>query len=214
MSGRGTLLSRSLGQETRLLPRRARRGRQSPTPTPTPHPTKTQQPGPSRSPAARQLPPTHRPLPGTAPLRPARARAPSTGRGRTQSGGCGRAAVRDGGEEVWAGEEMQSCAGKARKPPGRQTTTAAPPLRLDSQKPAEGCSTSPRQPPPPPPPTNTHLFLAHSGLKWIVRQILPPRYILAVLPSSSGSSISGATGPVAIRLGSVRFDSELGAAVC
>lgn len=35
-------------------------------------------------------------------------------------------------------------------------------------------------------------FLAHSGLKCIVRQILPPRYILAVLPSSSGSSISGA----------------------
>ena len=46
-----------------------------------------------------------------------------------------------------------------------------------------------KRPPPPPPP---HLFFAHSGLKWIVRQILPPRYILAVLPSSSGSSISGA----------------------
>lgn len=44
---------------------------------------------------------------------------------------------------------------------------------------------------PQPPPA--HLFFAHSGLKWIVRQILPPRYILAVLPSSSGSSISGAT---------------------
>lgn len=26
-------------------------------------------------------------------------------------------------------------------------------------------------------------FLAHSGLKWIVRQILPPRYIFAVLPA-------------------------------
>lgn len=38
-----------------------------------------------------------------------------------------------------------------------------------------------------------HLFLAHSGLKWMVKQIFPPRYILAVLPSSSGSSISGAT---------------------
>jgi len=46
----------------------------------------------------------------------------------------------------------------------------------------------------------THLFLAHSGLKWMVRQILPPLYILAVLPSSSGSSISGAT---AERFGSV-----------
>ena len=26
----------------------------------------------------------------------------------------------------------------------------------------------------------------HSGLKWIVKQIFPPRYIFAVLPSSSG----------------------------
>mmetsp|Transcript_9482 Transcript_9482/g.15153 ORF Transcript_9482/g.15153 Transcript_9482/m.15153 type:complete len:210 (-) Transcript_9482:113-742(-) len=33
-------------------------------------------------------------------------------------------------------------------------------------------------------------FLAQSGLKWMVRQIFPPRYIFAVLPSSSGSSIS------------------------
>ena len=34
--------------------------------------------------------------------------------------------------------------------------------------------------------------LPQSGLKWSERQILPPRYILAVLPSSSGSAISGA----------------------
>lgn len=39
---------------------------------------------------------------------------------------------------------------------------------------------------------NFGTFLAHSGLKWSVRQILPPRYIFAVLPSSSGSAISGA----------------------
>ena len=37
-----------------------------------------------------------------------------------------------------------------------------------------------------------HLFLAQRGLKCTVRQILPPRYILAVLPSSSGMQISGA----------------------
>jgi hypothetical protein len=36
------------------------------------------------------------------------------------------------------------------------------------------------------------MFRAHRGLKWSLRQILPPRYILAVLPSSSGSAISGA----------------------
>ena len=28
----------------------------------------------------------------------------------------------------------------------------------------------------------THAFLAQSGLKWIVRQIFPPRYIFEVLP--------------------------------
>ena len=32
---------------------------------------------------------------------------------------------------------------------------------------------------------------AHSGLKWSVRQILPPRYIWAVLPSNSGKASSG-----------------------
>jgi hypothetical protein len=35
-------------------------------------------------------------------------------------------------------------------------------------------------------------FLDHSGLKWIVKQIFPPRYILLVFPSNSGSSSSGA----------------------
>ncbi len=39
---------------------------------------------------------------------------------------------------------------------------------------------------------SAHLFFAQSGLKCTVRQILPPRYIFAVLPSSSGSWISGA----------------------
>lgn len=39
---------------------------------------------------------------------------------------------------------------------------------------------------------NFGTFLAHSGLKWSVKQILPPRYIFAVLPSNSGSAISGA----------------------
>jgi len=39
---------------------------------------------------------------------------------------------------------------------------------------------------------NLGTFLAQSGLKWSVRQIFPPRYILAVLPSSSGRAISGA----------------------
>lgn len=37
-----------------------------------------------------------------------------------------------------------------------------------------------------------YLFFAHNGLKCTVRQILPPRYIFAVLPSSSGIWISGA----------------------
>ena len=38
-------------------------------------------------------------------------------------------------------------------------------------------------------------FFAQSGLKWLLRQIFPPRYILLVLPSSSGSTISkGVTG--------------------
>jgi len=35
-------------------------------------------------------------------------------------------------------------------------------------------------------------FLAHNGLKWSDKHILPPLYILAVLPSSSGNAISGA----------------------
>lgn len=39
---------------------------------------------------------------------------------------------------------------------------------------------------------NLGTFLAHKGLKWSVKQILPPRYILAVLPSNSGKAISGA----------------------
>lgn len=39
---------------------------------------------------------------------------------------------------------------------------------------------------------NLGTFLAHNGLKWSVKQILPPRYILAVFPSNSGSAISGA----------------------
>lgn len=39
---------------------------------------------------------------------------------------------------------------------------------------------------------NLGTFLAQSGLKWSDRQILPPRYILAVFPSSSGRAISGA----------------------
>lgn len=39
---------------------------------------------------------------------------------------------------------------------------------------------------------NFGTFLAHSGLKWSVKQILPPRYIFAVLPSNSGRAISGA----------------------
>lgn len=38
----------------------------------------------------------------------------------------------------------------------------------------------------------TDLFLAHRGLKCTVRQMEPPRYIFAVLPSSSGILISGA----------------------
>ena len=37
---------------------------------------------------------------------------------------------------------------------------------------------------------NLGTFFAHSGLKWSVRHILPPLYILAVLPSSSGIAIS------------------------
>ncbi len=37
-----------------------------------------------------------------------------------------------------------------------------------------------------------HLFLAHSGLKCTVRQMEPPRYIFAVLPSREGILISGA----------------------
>ena len=36
-----------------------------------------------------------------------------------------------------------------------------------------------------------HLFLAHSGLKCTVRQMAPPRYILAVFPSREGILISG-----------------------
>ena len=39
---------------------------------------------------------------------------------------------------------------------------------------------------------NFGTFLAHRGLKWSVRQILPPLYILAVFPSNSGNAISGA----------------------
>lgn len=39
---------------------------------------------------------------------------------------------------------------------------------------------------------NFGTFLPHKGLKCSVRQIFPPRYILAVFPSSSGSAISGA----------------------
>jgi hypothetical protein len=39
---------------------------------------------------------------------------------------------------------------------------------------------------------NLGTFLAQSGLKWSVRQILPPRYILAVFPSRPGSASSGA----------------------
>lgn len=39
---------------------------------------------------------------------------------------------------------------------------------------------------------NFGTFRAHKGLKWSVKHILPPRYILAVLPSSSGRAISGA----------------------
>lgn len=42
------------------------------------------------------------------------------------------------------------------------------------------------------------VFLAHSGAKWISWHILPPLYILTVLPSSSGSSSSiGLLGYVA-----------------
>ncbi|PSN51498.1 hypothetical protein C0J52_00749 [Blattella germanica] len=39
---------------------------------------------------------------------------------------------------------------------------------------------------------NLGTLRAHSGLKWSVRQILPPLYIFAVFPSNSGSAISGA----------------------
>lgn len=39
---------------------------------------------------------------------------------------------------------------------------------------------------------NLGTFLAQSGLKWSDKHILPPLYILAVLPSSSGNAISGA----------------------
>lgn len=39
---------------------------------------------------------------------------------------------------------------------------------------------------------NFGTFLAHSGLKWSDKHIFPPRYILAVLPSSSANTISGA----------------------
>ena len=39
---------------------------------------------------------------------------------------------------------------------------------------------------------NRGAFLLHNGLKWSVMQIFPPRYILAVFPSNSGSAISGA----------------------
>ena len=35
------------------------------------------------------------------------------------------------------------------------------------------------------------LLACQSGLKWSVKQIFPPRYILIVLPSSSGIAISG-----------------------
>lgn len=37
---------------------------------------------------------------------------------------------------------------------------------------------------------NRGTFLAQRGLKWSVRQIFPPLYILAVLPSNSGKAIS------------------------
>jgi hypothetical protein len=39
---------------------------------------------------------------------------------------------------------------------------------------------------------NLGTFRPQRGLKCSVKQILPPRYIFAVLPSSSGSAISGA----------------------
>jgi len=39
---------------------------------------------------------------------------------------------------------------------------------------------------------NLGTLRAHNGLKWSVRQILPPLYIFAVLPSNSGKAISGA----------------------
>ena len=53
---------------------------------------------------------------------------------------------------------------------------------------------------------------AQSGLKWMVRQIFPPRYIFAVFPSSSGSSISNGvagyvTGTSNCRSNSYRMSS-------
>ena len=45
---------------------------------------------------------------------------------------------------------------------------------------------------------NRGTFLDQRGLKWSVKQILPPLYIFAVLPSNSGSVISGAVVGYAI----------------
>lgn len=53
---------------------------------------------------------------------------------------------------------------------------------------------------------NFGTFLAHNGLKWSVKQILPPRYILAVLPSSSGNAISGAVAGYVIGIYNIQND--------
>ncbi len=54
---------------------------------------------------------------------------------------------------------------------------------------------------------NLGQFLAHRGLKWMVRHIFPPLYILAVLPSSSGSSSSGAVAGYVTGMSNCRSNS-------
>lgn len=56
---------------------------------------------------------------------------------------------------------------------------------------------------------NFGTFLAHRGLKWSVRQILPPRYILAVLPSNSGSAISGAVAGYVIGICEINVSHQM-----
>lgn len=149
--------------------------------------------------------------PGTAPL--PRARAPGPGRGHVQcrNVGCKRHAAGERQRHAMLAllDTRRSCRGRA---PFRQTArpsgSAQHPLRktlLAAGRPQRGrttrngglrqqrwVTTTSRNQNPSSHPVRPHLFRPHSGLKWMVRQIFPPRYIFAVLPSSSGISISGA----------------------